>query len=506
MKLAHKSYRTNPYHSRLSSAIIACGLLLFILIFACKDALVENPKSALTPGNFYITASDAQLAVNAAYDHMGSGLNNSNFGGVYFNSYYSLQALASDNGKAGPQNEPNTVQLDLFRHDPSNTFTTDIWEDCYKTISLANIAIERIPDIDMDEQLKNRFLGEVHFIRGLMYFELVRLFGAVPLLTTPTIDLSILTIERTSADEVYLQILADMEIAELTLPFQYTGADIGRATKGAAVAYLARVYMTLENWAEVVDKTNTVIGFGFYQLMEDYADVFKIQNNNGPEVVFATQFTLNNDAIWETSQFNVRTLPLALNRNSLSWELPTLDVYRAFDIMDRRWEVTFQTSFEENDGTVVNFEPHIFKYWDQVAEPSASSGGNDFFNMRYSDVLLMHAEALNEMHAGPTAEAYIAVNKVRQRARFADGTERNTLPDLEGLSFQEFREAIWQERRFEFVWEGQRWFDLVRQDRLKSRVEEAKDDVTVEIPKHNLFPIPQRERNINPNLTQNPGY
>jgi len=480
--------------------------VISLLHFTCKDALVENPKSALTPGNFYITASDAQLAVNAAYDHMGAGTNNSDFGGVYFNTYYSLQALASDNGKAGPQNEPNTVQLDLFRHDPSNTFTTDIWEDCYKTISLANIAISKIPDIDMDEQLKNRFLGEVHFIRGMMYFELVRLFGDVPLLITPTEDLSLLTIERTPADEVYLRILADLEIAEVVLPFQYSGADIGRATKGAAIAYLARVYMTLENWSQVAEKSSELIGFGIYNLMEDYADVFKIVNNNGPEVIFATQFTLNNNAIWETSQFNVRTLPLALNRNSLSWELPTLDVYNAFNIMDRRWEVTFQTSLLEDDGTVVNFDPHIFKYWDQEAEPSASSGGNDFFNMRYSDVLLMYAEALNEVNAGPTQEAYDAVNEVRRRARFADGVVRNTLPDLEGMTKQSFREAVWLERRFEFVWEGQRWFDLVRQERLKSRVEDAKEEVTVDIPKHNLFPIPQRERNINPNLTQNPGY
>ena len=174
MYIELKSYRLNARATKIPLRLLFGCLILVLLDISCKDALVEDPKSALTPGNFYITASDAQLAVNAAYDHMGAGTNNSDFGGVYFSTYYSLQALASDNGKAGPQNEPNTVQLDLFRHDPSNTFTTDIWEDCYKTISLANIAISKIPDIDMDEQLKNRFLGEVHFIRGMMYFELVR--------------------------------------------------------------------------------------------------------------------------------------------------------------------------------------------------------------------------------------------------------------------------------------------------------------------------------------------
>ena len=484
------------------------GLLLLCVTgyFACQNALVEEPKSAITVTNFYKTASDALLAVNAAYDHMGSGANNSDFGGVYFNSYYVMQALVSDEGKAGPQNEPNTIQLEQFRHDPSNIFVTDVWEDCYKTINLANLAIDRIPGIDMDEQLKARYMGEVHFIRGLMYFELVRMFGELPLLLEPTADLSALTLERSPVAEVYSVVISDLEIAENNLPFAYTGADVGRATKGAASGYLARVYLTLENWNLAETYSKKVIDYGVYRLLDDYRDVFLIPNNNSEEVVFATQFTFNNDAIWETSQFNVRNLPLALNRNSLSWEIPTQDVYEAFNQLDRRWEVTFQTSFEEADGTVVNFEPHIFKYWDQEAEPNASSGGNDFFNLRYSDILLMYAEALNEVNGGPTADAYDAVNQVRRRARFADGVERTTLPDLEDLSQSEFRNAVWLERRREFVWEGQRWFDLVRQGRLQERSEAAKSGVSVEIPKHNLFPIPQRERNINPNLTQNPGY
>ncbi len=476
------------------------------LNFSCSDALVEEPKSAITITNFYKTPSDALLAVNATYDHLGSGTNNSDFGGVYFNSYYTIAELVSDNGLAGPRNDPNTVQLANFRHDPSNIFVADIWEDCYKTINLANLAIANIPGIEMDEQIKSRYLGEVHFIRGLMYFELVRMFGDIPLLTTPTVDLSSITIPRSPVSEVYEVIISDFEIAEGALPFAYSGADIGRATAGAAKAYLARLYVTLEQWGLAEQYARDVIDLGIYRLMDDYAEVFKIANNNGPEVIFATQFTLNNDAIWETSQFNVRVLPLALNRNSLSWEIPTNDVYSAFNPLDRRFEVTFQTSFTEADGTEVTFDPHIFKYWDQEAEPNASSGGNDFFNMRYADVLLMLAEAINEAQGGPTAEAYDAINEVRRRARFADGVERTVLPDLEGLSQSEFREAVWRERRLEFVWEGQRWFDLVRQGRLQELTEAAKEGVAVEIPKHTLLPIPQRERNINPNLTQNPGY
>ncbi len=482
------------------------ALVLLVMIgFNCENALEENPKSLLTNKIFYTSASDALLAVNAAYDHLGGGTSNSGFGGVYFNNYWVVQALASDEGMAGIP-DPNEVQLSEFRHDANNALVLDVWQDLYKTVNVANIGITRIPDIDMDEDLKSRFLGELHFIRGIMYFDLVRMFGDVPMPLEPTKDLSVLTAVRTSAEEIYQQILIDLKMAMTSLPVSYSGADIGRATTGAASAYLARVYLTMGEWNLASEHANQVMKLGVYEMLPDYADVFKIANNNSAEVVFATNFTFNNDAIWETSQFNVRALPLALNRNSNSWEIPTLDVYRAFDELDRRREVTFATTFTESDGTVLNFDPHIFKYWDQAAEPTASSGGNDFFNVRYPEVLLIFAEAVNEANGGPTVEAYEAVNRVRRRARFADGEERDILPDLESLNQAEFQSAVWLERRREMVWEGHRWFDLVRQGRLKERVESAKPHVTVDEDKYKLFAIPQREIDINSNLTQNPGY
>ncbi len=495
----------SKFNYRTQQGISLLIIFLILISLHCEKALEENPRSLLTNKVFYQTANDALLAVNAAYDHLGSGTSNRDFGGVYFNNFWAIQALASDDGKAGHP-EPNTVQLSEFRHDASNLMVQDVWEDLYKTINVANLAIKYIPDIPMDDGLKSRFLGEVHFIRGAMYFDLVRMFGNVPLLITPTEDLTILTVSQSPSEEIYTQIIDDLKIAEASLPVRYTGADIGRATTGAASGYLARVYLTRQEWSQAIEHAEKVMALGVYRLLPDYADVFKIANNNGEEIVFSTNFTLNNDAIWETSQFNVRALPLALNRNSNSWEIPTLDVYNAFDNLDRRKEVTFATTFTERDGTVLEFEPHVFKYWDQSAEPNASSGGNDFFNLRYSEILLMYAEAANEVAGGPTAEAYEAVNRVRRRARFANGEERSVLPDLSGLSQAEFRERVWLERRREFVWEGHRWFDLKRQGRLKNRVEAAKPGITVDENKYILFGIPQRERDINPNLSQNPGY
>jgi len=498
--LREKKYKVE-YNSKL---LMLLGFAV-LLSLQCEKALEENPKSLLTNKVFYNTASDALLAVNAAYDHLGGGTSNSDFGGVYFNHFWTIQALASDDGKANIP-DANTVQLSEFRHDASNLMVTDVWQDIYKTINVANIAIANIPGIDMNEQLKSRLLGEAHFIRGIMYFDLVRMFGQVPLRTEPTQDLSVLTSERDPVESIYAQLIEDLKIAEASLPVSYVGADVGRATTSAASGYLAKVYLTRQEWSEAMQSAEKVMSSGAHELLPDYADVFKIANNNNREIVFSTNFTFNNSAIWETSQFNVRVLPLALNRNSNSWEIPTEDVYNSFEELDRRREVTFATSFTESDGTVLNFAPHIFKYWDAKAEPGASSGGNDFFNLRYSDVLLMFAEAANEVNGGPSLEAYEAINRVRRRARFADGVERDVLPELANLDQNSFREAVWLERRLELVWEGHRWFDLVRQGRLKEKVENAKPTITVDESKYILFGIPQRERDINANLTQNPGY
>ncbi len=493
-------------YPHIKALILLLAIVVSVLTWqSCNRALDEEPRSLLTSTLFYRTASDALLAVNAAYDHLGGGTSNSGFSGVYFNLYWAMQAIASDDGVAGIA-DPNSVQLSEFRFDPSNAWTTEIWQDIYKTVNVANIAIANIPNIEMEASLKQRLLGEVHFIRGLMYFELVRLYGNVPLVLTPTVDLSILDILQATPEEVYQQVISDLMIAETNLPVTYTGADIGRATTGAASAYLARVYLTREDWAQAAEHAQKVMATGAYRLLDDYRDIFLIANNSSKEIVFGIGFTFNNDAIWETSQFNVRTLPVDLNRNSLAWEIPTADVYNAFDALDRRREVTFQTSFTESDGTVLTFEPHIFKYWDQAAEPSASSSGTDFYALRYSDVLLMHAEAVNEANGGPTAEAYESLNRVRRRARFAEDEERPTLPDLSNQNQADFRAAVLLERRREFVWEGQRWFDLVRTGSLKEKVEAAKPGVTVDENKHKLFPIPQREIDLNSSLVQNPGY
>lgn len=490
--------RLNRYIVNLKHVSIA--VMLALLVFTCKNALEEEPDSLFTAGNFYKTAEDALLAVNAAYDHMASGTSNSDAGGVYMNNYWVIQAITSDEGFASGANNPQfSLPLTDFTWDPNNGYILDVWEDCYKTINVTNVALANIPGIEMDEGLKTRFLAECRFVRGLMYFELVRMFGDIPYLTEPTEDLSSIDITRTSAEDVYVGIIEDLEFAKANLPLAYSAnADIGRATIGAAAGYLAKVHLTRGEWASSRQEAQSVIDLGINTLQANFADIFTIANNNNSELVYTVNFTFNNDAIWETSQFNVRTLPLELNKNSLSWELPTQYVYDIFDSFDTRRDVTMAVSWTDpSTSETFTFQPHVFKYWDQVAEPTASSSGNDFFNLRYSDILLMKAEAINEV-SGSNTEAYDAINQVRNRAGLANLAA--------GLSQDAFRDAVLEERLKEFVFEGQRWFDLVRTGKLKEQVEMAKPSVTVDMSKHILFPIPQREIDVNPNLTQNPGY
>ncbi len=299
--------------------------------------------------------------------------------------------------------------------------------------------------------------------------------------------------------KVYVQIIADLDIAATKLPAKYTNPnDKGRATSGAALAVLSKVYLTLKEWDHAVSAARQVIESNVYALHPDYATNWKEASKNGIESVFEVQFYRKVTS--ENSQMVISGLPSipGLFAAGVEIMLPTEDLLTSFDTNDYRKEVTFFDNYWQ-----YTFEPHIWKYWDQVAyKPAATSAsGADFMVMRYAEVLLILAEALNEANGGPTAEAYEAINRIRERARNGN---TSALPDLSGLSQDEFRKAVMLERRHEFVNEGQRWYDLVRTGTLIENVKKAKGDKSN--PFNYLFPIPQRERDINLNLTQNPGY
>ena len=483
------------------TAYINNRVLIFsiILVFnSCSDILEENPKNFVSSKNFYQTEVDAVSAVNAVYAQL-NAVSFPRTPGPYFHSYFLIAGLASDELVNIQGGLPAYDQLQSFNHGPVNVLLTEHWASTYRAIFLANTALARIPEIEMDEQLKNRLLREAHFLRGTLYFDLVRMWGSVPLLLNVDEPLKP---EPAPVSAIYEQLISDIQEGE-GLPETYPDDNgLGRATRYAAKAMLARVYLTLEEWQKSADKAKEVIESGQFELWDDFADVFKVANNDGKEAVFSIGFGDAGGAIsfWEPGQFNIRFLPSELrqqipNVNAVGAQGPTQHLYDSFHPDDERRDVTFLTEVTNAEtGEVVQLRPYIQKWWDKEGEPNAGPTSNDFPHIRYSDVLLMYAEAQAEL--GNFGEANLYLNMVRNRAG---------LPDVNINNIEEFKAAILQERRWEFVAEGHRWFDLVRTGTLEDLVPLAKPGVVPQ-PRHYLFPIPQREIDLNQNLEQNPGY
>ncbi|MEY3051355.1 MAG: hypothetical protein RLY31_1140 [Bacteroidota bacterium] len=490
------------------------ALLLILLLpfpWACQGLLEEDPKDQVFVENFFQTENDAVAAVNSIYAILNSTSSAPTFGGAYHSSYWVTVGLASDEMENRLAGAVDLDQLETFTHRPVNANLYDFWALAYKGISNANFALDGIPRVPMNEDRKDQLMGEARFLRALLYFDLVRWFGDIPLLLSLEEDLKP---PRTAAAAVYNQIVEDLRFAQDHLPAAYPPNDgLGRATSGAASGLLAKVYLYTRDWQRCIDQCDQVIDSGRYGLYPDFAEAFRIPNENGQETLFSIGFgtASNSISFWEVGQFNVRLLPRQLSGaipgvNAQGWQVATQNLYDSFDPQDRRRQVTLLTRIENADGTVTNVEPHIQKYWDRVNEPQAGNTDHDFPYLRFSDILLIKAEALNELNNGPVPAAYDAVNQVRRRARFDGSQELPVLPDLAGLSYDEFREALLLERRHEFTGEGHRWFDLVRFGKLTSLVPLAKTGVQPAL-YHGLFPIPQNEIDLNQNLLpQNEGY
>jgi hypothetical protein len=320
-----------------------------------------------------------------------------------------------------------------------------------------------------------------------------------------SIELDKLKVPRTPVDSVYLQIIADLTEAT-NLPPKYSGADIGRATGGAAHSLLAKVYVTRKQWPTAKTELEQVINGGYgYGLFANFLDVFQKPTKNGIEHIFSAQFESNLGAANSTqnlsqsfSSFNAGTLPIDIPADS--------SLYKMFSANDTRRAVTFyNTVYNSATGKTVVYEnaytPYFNKFVDYSLTPltTQAQSGINFPVLRYSDVLLMYAEVLNEVDGVPNAAAYSAINQVRNRANAGN------LPI--GLSQKAFRDSVFLERRKEFIQEGHRWFDLVRRGgtTLLDAVHKlpAKSAASE---RNTLYPIPLVEIQQNPLLTQNPGY
>lgn len=490
-------------------------LSLFIVqlfIFTSCDFLKETPDSIINSATFYKTENDAVAATNALYAYLTVGneyLFDRKFGGVFFNDYWVLKEILSDNAK-------ETIILQEYRTLDNFSFTAEnerlelYWQDIYKTVFAANVVIDRIPLIDMDPAKRDHLVAEAKFIRAMMYFEAVRLFGDVPLILKETVNLNDAFAPRTPGADVYQSIVEDLTWSKDHLSNTYR-VGLGRPTPMACHALLSKVYLEMKEYQLSADNASTVINSGEHPLFNDFADIFKLDNANSGEIIMAINFSGSLSQGFKPNQYHVRLLPPNLRKNNegpenaFGWEMPTQELYESFDPQDRRRAVTFITSFTYSDNSTVTFDPYISKFWDREKEPNGNNTDSDVIYLRTADIMLVYAEALNEINNGPNAIAYEMINAVRKRARFNGAVELNILPDLSALNYQQFKDAILEERRHELVMEGQRYHDLVRMGKLVERVSAAKPLATPQS-FHVLLPIPQRERNLNKNLTQNAPY
>lgn len=494
---------------KISYSILISGILC---ITACeKEFLNQSPIVGTTEENFYRTAEDAFAAVNAAYASLQFQLSPGGHFRWFWGDIMSDDAIK---GGSGDNDVNDLLQLETFKG-PSNTPLLEAeWGADYEGIYRANVVLEKVPGINMDEKLKARILGEARFIRAWNFYNLVTMFGGVPL-ADHVLAPSEYKMPRASADEVWDLIENDLVVAtnDLWLRSEYPLADLGRITKGAAQALLTKTYLWREKWSEARASAEAVINSGEYQLVADYADIFPLYGENNEESVFEIQYMNASGGNWGDNNANEGSFTNVFTRArgqfaGYGFNIPTQDFVDEFFVEgfeDPRLKSTvFRIGEEMGDRGTFTIDatgglPFLYypkKYFNNKSEdapfgdPNPNGGSNDRV-IRYADVLLMHAEAA--FHTGDESTARISLNQVRARVG---------IPEITATG-QALLDAIHRERRIELGLEAHRFFDLVRTHRAAQVLGPLGFMQGV----HELFPIPQSQiEATNGAITQNPGY
>jgi starch-binding outer membrane protein, SusD/RagB family len=370
-------------------------LPLFLLSGCGDDFLDLTPHSSANVEDFYNTPADIEVAVNGVYRTL-------QMAGQYGQSIYTIGDVASDNCIAGRPLDP-WQDIAMHRIPSTNGVVENSWNHNYQGIQAVNTILNRVDEVEFaDQSIKNRLVGEVKFLRALMYFNLVRIYGAVPLVLSETRSPEEgYTQGRDPETQVYEQIMRDLSEAasEGSLPVEYSSSDIGRATRGAALALMGKVHMTLSNYSEAANYLKQVIDLGVYRLLDDYADIFEISNANHAESIFEVQYKsgtgqgLGSGYFHTFSPFTAGSLIVGVGGGA-GLAQPTAELMAAYEEGDLRRDVSLQEGFVNEEGEFIP-EPWISKYIDP-APFQPSDNNNNWIVMRYADILLMYAEALNE--------------------------------------------------------------------------------------------------------------
>tara|TARA_R110000765_G_scaffold153215_3_gene256091 strand:+ start:311 stop:1732 length:1422 start_codon:yes stop_codon:yes gene_type:complete len=414
----------------------------------------------------------------------------------YAFAYLGITEIISDNADKGSSPTDTGTDkhlLDGLTYTSTSPSFRDMWTQWYKTIGRATLAIEYTEDYEpINESLRQRLIGEAKFLRALNYFWLVRGFGDVPIQEVNLVD-------RAPVSEVYAYIEQDLIDAAASLPAKgdYAVADIGRATRGAAQGLLAKVYLYEKKWQQAADMANTVINSGDYALEPDYATVWRASTENGPESLFELQ--ARGEIIAHGIQQYSQTQG-ARGPSGWGWgfNTPSEDLLNAFneagDTVRRDATIIFagETLFDGREVSSSVENPRYNEKAYSSANPGAGESDKNIRILRYAEILLIEAEALNEL--GQSAAALTPFNEVRERVN---------LPDITTTDQGGLRQMIWNERRLELAFEHDRWFDLIRTGQAESVM------TALGLPfseKNKLFPIPNDQLIQTPEMTQNPGW
>lgn len=463
---------------------------LMLLGSSCEDFLNQEPISNGSVTGFYKTEADIEQGVNGAYSSLQSYKQyGANF--IYFMEVRAdnteVESITTSGGIYG--------DFDLFRTATTNTILDLTWAGCYEGIQRCNLVLDNIDKVQMDETLKQQYKGEMLFIRALTYFNLVRIWGDVPLVTTGVENpFDAFNFTRASSTEVYQQIVTDLTNASASLSEKVDKARTGAVTAGAANALLGKVYLTLKDYSNAEIVLKKVIESKVYKCLDTYAEVFNVLNKNSKESIFEIQY--NKDVTDQGSRFANIFAPKGSTEitggvgTTLGDNVPTKEFMKQYEVGDLRKDASI--------GQVSDGRSYCKKFVAAPVLPNQSDA--NFIVLRYADVLLMYAEALNENGYEADGDALYYLNKIRERA----GLNAYTAKELSDQSL--FREAVWKERRFELAFENHRWFDLVRTGKAVEAMNASGGEFTV-ASYQLVYPIPQSQIDAAPDkMTQNELY
>lgn len=488
---------------KILQKVFITGFLASVIIFqGCQKSFLNvNPAGSQAASQFWQSQADATSAVNAMYANLHEWTN------IAF-APIAVESMGSDDVEKGSTPTDAAFMNDFhnFSANSGEGQISDFWGGEYKTINFANQILDNVPGISMDATLKARYLAEAKFIRAYAYFRLVRAFGGVPLRLHVPKSASEYNIPRSSAAQVWAAIETDLTDAAAVLPQSYSSVDIGHATKGAALALHAKVALYQKKWTDVVTYTSQVMGMG-YSLFPNYEQMFRTNNKNNSESIFEIQNMLipNNPAA-SNSQYSQVQGVRGSTGGGWGFNIPSADLAAAYEPGDPRRDATIIFRGEttpEGDAIPASGDNPMYNQKSYVPFSMYVSGFNegcqqDKIVLRYADVLLMNAEANNEL--GKPAAALVPLEAVRARARAGNNA---ILPPVTTTDQTALRAAIYQERRVELAMEFDRYFDVIRQGRGLAvfGVRGFKAG------KNEVWPLPQKEIDLSAGtLTQNPGY